>query len=229
MTSISICTPLISRNNAFMNTIEKYTWFGGNVAEIADNEGTLFITTNLSTTWTTTALKVTTMILSLGILPLIALMIKAIRRCCYKISYSPRLDQFMKDLAAIISKKERYHEIREALDQYVLSRNDEIREARDQYILSRYGVNEFDERFSRYDGPRVTFNSNPEGPDIALIEEMKTILIAVKDYPEVGSGSLKIRESIWKHATLMCDSPPLIRWSLEEYEQYRLNPLLGIQ
>jgi hypothetical protein len=77
---VSFCTPLVRENNCFLNAVEKYNWFGSRVVVIGSGSS---MGTELEdpSAWYVTALKVLSMILTAGLLPLLALIIKAISRC----------------------------------------------------------------------------------------------------------------------------------------------------
>ena len=64
-----------------MNAIESYTWFGREVVEITDEKISLGVLKTVPTSQMIRTIKIITMILTLGILPLLALAIKCISRC----------------------------------------------------------------------------------------------------------------------------------------------------
>jgi hypothetical protein len=75
--TVSFCTPLIKENSPILNFVEKYNWFGRQVAKVEIVEGKEKATyADEPSTNSETALKISTMILSLGLFPLLALIIK---------------------------------------------------------------------------------------------------------------------------------------------------------
>jgi hypothetical protein len=75
--TISFCTPLIRENSPILNCIERYNWFGREVAKVEIVNGieqAIYLEDPSSDL--ETAIKISTMILSLGLFPLLALIIK---------------------------------------------------------------------------------------------------------------------------------------------------------
>ena len=92
-TNISFMTPVKS-NNSFISAVEGYLTLSNSRAVVVDGSEHLVEKHLVKTSWATSALKVASWILTLGILPLIGLCIKAAHRCTHNYHYSAS-DTFM--------------------------------------------------------------------------------------------------------------------------------------
>ncbi len=83
-TQLSFFTPTVRVNSGLLNFVEKYTWFGGDVFKVGmngDGQENLGWIQKEKTTWVATTLKIISMVLTLGLSVLTAMIIKAISRC----------------------------------------------------------------------------------------------------------------------------------------------------
>ena len=84
--AISFCTPVVKPNACFMNAVEKYNWFGSEVVYIVSDSQANQIGRKVHdpSSCLEKVIKLSSMIFSLGLLPLAALIIKLCSRCCQK-------------------------------------------------------------------------------------------------------------------------------------------------
>jgi hypothetical protein len=89
--NVPFLTPIESNELSFLKIPAYYLWFGGEVAEhipVPAHDGTRIANKVFKqTSCISTALKIATYILSLGIFPLLALLTLAISRCVYSFNY----------------------------------------------------------------------------------------------------------------------------------------------
>ena len=86
---IPFFTPVVSEAYPLMKVVDSYFWFGGRVAEvvlpeqIVDGSTVVKPVNEAKTSMMATVFKIASMILSLGILPLLAIAVKMIKRCSH--------------------------------------------------------------------------------------------------------------------------------------------------
>jgi hypothetical protein len=80
------CMPLVREGSSILNAAEQFNWFGGRVANIVATVGdvSIAVETVKSQKCHITALKILMLIITIGLISLIALTIKALSRCCGK-------------------------------------------------------------------------------------------------------------------------------------------------
>ncbi len=121
----SFFVPVIRPNDCLMNAIEQYTWFGGKVVEVVvlPSGETFAFEREKSSSSLSVALKVTSMILSLGVFLILALAIKAIYRCLNDSVVVPADPEMSKHIAQMRHDFRLYNELCFKIADSVASRN----------------------------------------------------------------------------------------------------------